>query len=90
MNRLDQWLDRQGIARVNNSVCGNNRPDVRINVQGRRWTPPWLAIRAGHRYFLRAHSLAASSLYLAHVEAIRLAADGSRRWTLHYRPTRTT
>jgi hypothetical protein len=88
VNRFDSWLSKRGLVSVNNSVCGNMRSDIRVNIRGRRWIPKWIIVSAGRRYFLRMHPSSASSLYLSRVDATCPAADGSRRWTLTYRPIR--
>jgi hypothetical protein len=88
VNRILGWLSKRGLVSVNNSICGGMRSDIRVNVQGRWWVPEWIVVAVGRRYFLRTHPSSASSLRLSRVDAHLPAADGTRRWTLTYRPTR--
>lgn len=90
MRHLDRWLARRRIALVVNSGCSTHRPDVDVLVHGRPWTPRRVAVAVGHRYFLRMHTSSASSLRLARVVAEPPAADGTKRWRLHYAPTSRT
>lgn len=82
------WLHRHGVARTLNSGTTSHRPDVDQLMQGRSWTPRWLIVRAGLHDFQQIYPGRASQLRLAEVERHAVATDGTRRWRLHYRPTR--
>ncbi|MFJ3834473.1 hypothetical protein ACIPY6_03030 [Streptomyces sp. NPDC090054] len=88
MGRFWTWLHRHGVARTLNSGTHGNKPDVDQLMQGRSWTPTWLITRASGRSFRRTYPGRAAQLRLAQVERHAVAADGTRRWRLHYRPTR--
>lgn len=90
MQRIYHWLSRHRIARVVNSGSNTSRPDVDVLVHGRPWTPQRIAVAAGNRYFLTMYASSAGSLRLARVVAEPPAADGTRRWRLHYAPTSRT
>lgn len=87
MDHLWNWLHRRGIARSLSSTSNSLRPDVEQLMQGYAWTPRWLILRAGAHSFRHIYPGRATQLRLAKVERHATAADGTRRWLLHYRPT---
>ncbi|MFF8100171.1 hypothetical protein ACF07S_10405 [Streptomyces sp. NPDC016640] len=84
---LPRWLHRRGIARTLSSTSSNSHPDVQYLMESRRWTPRWLVVWAANRNFSWMYRSQASQLHLADVRKGAVAQDGSRRWTLQYRPT---
>ncbi|MEV4861446.1 hypothetical protein [Streptomyces ossamyceticus] len=85
-NRLWTRLHRHGVARTLNSGSSNSHPNVTYLMEGRPWTPRWLIVRAANHNFRRTYPSRSASLYLAKVERHKVAMDGTRRWSLEYRP----
>lgn len=88
MRRIDCWLARHRIARVINSCYPGNSDSMEVNMHARPWTPRWVVVGVGQRYFLKTHTSSASRLRLDQVKAGRPAADGTRHWQLRYAPSR--
>jgi hypothetical protein len=84
---LPRWLHRHGVARTLSSRSSNSRADVEYLMESRRWTPRWLVVWAANWNFSWMYSSRAAQLRLADVHKHAVARDGSRRWTLRYRPT---
>jgi hypothetical protein len=87
-DRLYRWLHRTGIARVVNSGTSGDRPDVDQLLHTHRWTPRRVVVWAAHRDFVRMYASKAAYLHLDRVRRHPVAADGTRRWRLYWRPTR--
>jgi hypothetical protein len=85
--RTARWLHRHGIARTLNSCSSNSRPEITYLMEGRPWTPSWLIIWASNKNFAQMYASHGSTLYLATVKRHEVAMDGTRRWSLEYRPT---
>lgn len=86
-SRTATWLHRRGIARTLNSGSSNAHPNVTYLMEGRPWTPRWLIVWAANHNFRWMYPSRAAVLHLAKVERHEVALDGTRRWSLEYRPT---
>lgn len=84
---LPRWLHRHGVARTLSSRSGMDYADVYYLMESKRWTPRWLLVWAANRNFARMYAHRASQLYLGDVQRHAVAQDGTRRWSLHYKPT---
>lgn len=81
------WLHRHGIARTLSGQSSTEWADVEYLMESRRWTPRWLVVWSANSSFSWMYPSRSSRLHLANVQKHAVAHDGSRRWTLRYRPT---
>jgi hypothetical protein len=86
MNRVASWLHRHGIARTLNSGSSTYNPNVDYLMEGRPWTPRWLIVWAANHSFRQMYPSRTAQLCLARVRRHETAVDGTRRWSLEYRP----